>query len=346
MLVERMLQLTEPAAPEFAQLQEVLLRVAELCTAVNESAAEAESCAKVAAISKELGLDERSAVLPGGLAQPHRRFVREGTAHELPPPSAEGASAWAGVTGAGTGRAVRLIMFNDVLLISTPGMLGRHTVREALSLAKARVRALGDATEPDDTNDADGTAVSVVAAVGLARHAFELCVGRKARVFAAPSAEAKHAWVKALRKQVGALLERFKARGRSLAFLPQNVCMLRLQLEAAGRERAAVEAQVCAISEELCALEGEVRTERQRRDSAEREVGGTEEASSERLALLLQTVFEADLAISRGESKRLMLQGQIGHHVARLSQISEMLELTTAKHDGDSLLQFMLFSNS
>ncbi|KAJ1638379.1 hypothetical protein T492DRAFT_858640, partial [Pavlovales sp. CCMP2436] len=242
--------------------------VAELCTAVNESAAEAESCAKVAAISKELGLDERSAVLPGGLAQPHRRFVREGTAHELPPPSAEGASAW----------AVRLIMFNDVLLISTPGMLGRHTVREALSLAKARVRALGDATEPDDTNDADGTAVS-----------------------------AKHAWVKALRKQ------RFKARGRSLAFLPQNVCMLRLQLEAAGRERAAVEAQ------ELCALEGEV--------------GGTEEASSERLALLLQ-------------SKRLMLQGQIGHHVARLSQISEMLELTTAKHDGDSLLQFMLFSNS
>jgi hypothetical protein len=75
-------------------------------------------------------------------------------------------------------------------------------------------------------------------------------------------------------------------------------------------------------------------------------VGGTAEASSERLAALLQTVFEADLAISRSESRRSLLQSQIGHHVARLSQISEMLELTAAKHDGDSLLQFMLFQSN
>lgn len=88
-----------------------------------------------------------------------------------------------------------------------------------------------------------------------------------------------------------------------------------------------------------------MRADRQRRDAAEREVGSTEEASSERLAALLQAVFEADLAISRAEARRALLQAQIGHHVARLSQISEMLELTAAKHDSDSLLQFMLFSN-
>jgi hypothetical protein len=101
---------------------------------------------------------------------------------------------------------------------------------------------------------------------------------------------------------------------------------------------------VCAISEELCTLEAQVRQDRIQRDAAEREVGGTAEASSERLAALLQAVFEADLAISRAEARRSMLQGQIGHHVARLSQISEMLELTAAKHDGDSLLQFMLYT--
>ena len=60
-----------------------------------------------------------------------------------------------------------------------------------------------------------------------------------------------------LQAQVRFLLASFKQRGKSLAFLPQNVQLLRSQLATLTHEKRAVEEKVLELTAAMCALDEE-----------------------------------------------------------------------------------------
>lgn len=83
---------------------------------------------------------------------------------------------------------------------------------------------------------------------GGAIFGFELWSMAKIWRFAAPSEEERRVWVKLLQKQIRFLLASFKQRGKSLAFLPQNVTVLREQLDSMQQQRAEIEEQVQRVA--------------------------------------------------------------------------------------------------
>ena len=104
-------------------------------------------------------------------------------------------------------------------------------VHEVISLAKVQVRPLSD---------------------GLA---FELWSMAQIWRYAAPTVEARSLWVVQLQAQVRCLLASFKQRGKSLAFLPQNVAALRAKGRELFEEKQAHERQVLELTNQLCSLD-------------------------------------------------------------------------------------------
>ncbi|KAL3923605.1 MAG: hypothetical protein SGPRY_004166 [Prymnesium sp.] len=205
--LRRLVELTPPEGRGGDVLARALASISELCTSIDFSLEEGESRYKVGLLHSEFG-----EMLGPPMA--HRRFVYEGELAEL-------------VVERGRTTATRrnVILFNDGLLLTT----GAHTARDALeciSLAKVQVKLLPERTE------------------GGAIFGFELWSMAKIWRFAAPSEEERRVWVKLLQKQIRFLLASFKQRGKSLAFLPQNVTVLREQLDSMQQQQAEIEEQV------------------------------------------------------------------------------------------------------
>ena len=245
--VEAMLSLTPLQAAERTAFCRTLGAVHELCDVVEHSLADHRSRARVAELAAAMApalqrhVDEShpsptdAAPLADGLAVPHRRYVSEGPLYELPLQGGEG-------EGTQHGARRRAILFNDILLLTASGEPGATSaptaaeptderVHEVISLAKVQIRALSDGC------------------------AFELWSMARIWRYAAPDEATRAMWVQRLQGQVRHLLASFKHRGKSLAFLPQNVASLRAKLLDLHEQKLSTEQRVLDLTTQMTALD-------------------------------------------------------------------------------------------
>ncbi|EOD09371.1 hypothetical protein EMIHUDRAFT_448330 [Emiliania huxleyi CCMP1516] len=78
------------------------------------------------------------------------------------------------------------------------------------------------------------------------------------------------AWVESIKRQIRFLLAAFKQRGKSIAFLPQQVEKLRAELGALHTARRRAEAEVLLLTSEVCALDSQLQAARGRPPSRSR----------------------------------------------------------------------------
>ena len=342
--VEQMLKLTPLEAQERTAFCRALSAVNELCAVVETSLADHESRAKVVEMASSLKPALKGhPQLADGLAVPHRRFLWEGALTELELDDHRGTR----------GTARHAVLFNDLLLVLSEKRPGKtQTISSALqgapssppsiqvvdciSLAKVQVKNLPQ-------SDGQGASGGVAGAAG--RCSFELWSMARIWRYAAPSETARDQWVDKLQSQVRSLLASFKQRGRSLAFLPQNVQALRARLQALHQEKQLVEQQVLEYTAQMCALD-----ERSQKDkaamarlqrAARRSMGGGQE-----LAQARNELAQLRLAANEAADKYAQMQATTDACVEKLYELNNALEATDEQHNDDSLLQFMLFSTA
>ena len=129
-------------------------------------------------------------------------------------------------------------LFNDLLLCVEAES---GAVHECIALAKVQIKLL---------HELEGEG-------GGGTYAFELWNISKVWRFAADSEEERTAWVEQIQQQVRFLLASFKQRGKSLAFLPQNVQALRQQLAKLHKQKETIEGQVLELTTGMCKLDAE-----------------------------------------------------------------------------------------
>ena len=339
--VEKMLQLTSLDAAERTTFCRALGAVNELCAIVDASLADHEGRARVAEVAAALGHELKSHPQMGhdGLAVPHRRFICEGPLLEL---------ALDEPRSKGTPR--HAILFNDMLLVlscklsditrdaapATPkGKASKRSskhVIECISLAKVQVKHL-----PANLGGGSDSA--------RARCSFELWSMAKIWRYAAPSEAERARWVDKLQAQVRFLLASFKQRGKSLAFLPQNVQLLRAQLNALTLEKQTVEQRVLELTAAMCDLDEETQKDRARIARLQRCTRRSFCAGADLRSKLseLQTVKES---VETAGAKKAEMQAETDRCVEQLYSLSNALDTTDEQHNDDSLLQFMLFSSA
>ena len=152
-----------------------------------------------------------------------------------------------------------------------------------------------------------------------------------------------------VRSQVRFLLASFKQRGRSLAFLPRNVQLLREQLAALAEERRAVEAQLLETTAEMCVRDERAQLDQARISRLERQTRRSALGTPAKAAQL-DAPLEELTALREGArahaAAKAELQGRADKCVEQLFQLSNALDATDEQHNDDSLLQFMLFSSA
>ena len=164
--------------------------------------------------------------------------------------------------------------------------------------------------------------------------------------YAAPNESERVRWVEKVQAQVRFLLASFKQRGKSLAFLPQNVQLLRAQLAALTHERQSVEQRVLELTAGMCQLDEEVVEERGRMVKLQRMtrrslVG----ASGAQLTSQLDELKRLKESVEGANERRVAMQRETDQCVEKLYELCNALEATDGQHNDDSLLQFMLFSS-
>ena len=146
-------------------------------------------------------------------------------------------------------------------------------MHEVISLAKVQVKVLssslaGGGGEGGGAGDGEPFAASCPPSPGLL--AFELWSMARIWRYSVRSEAERERWVHQLQAQVRFLLASFKQRGKSLAFLPENVQLLRKQLKALTEEKQQVEQQVLAHTSEVLRLDEQTHKERGRIAQLER----------------------------------------------------------------------------
>ena len=307
MYIERMIKLTPVDAAERGCFCQALGALQELCSFVDSSLAEHESRRRVGELHAEFG-----SVL--GPAMPHRRFLAEGELREL-----------LVERGRATSALRQVVLLNDVLFCTTPSSGGGREAHDCISLAKVQVKLLPDAID------------------GPAPYAFELWSIAKIWRFGAVTEAERTKWVSQIQQQVRYLLASFKQRGKSLAFIPQNVTLLRERLCTLQKQRQTIEQQVVDLTREMSLLEEELSKDRQRLVALERP-HNRRSASVEPPRLgEYEDVKERVLV---HEATRASLQGVANKCIEELFDLSNILDATDEQHNDDSLLQYMLFSSA
>jgi len=144
------------------------------------------------------------------------------------------------------------------------------------------------------------------------------------------------------------LLAAFKQRGKSIAFLPQQVEKLRAELGALHTARRRAEAEVLLLTSEVCALDSQLQADRRdlsrasfrtRRLSVVAAPGGANGPSAAQVSTLRRRV-------RRGSDERAQLQCVADGRVEELLRTLAALEKTEGDLNDDSLMKEMLFSSS
>ena len=337
--IERMLQLTPLDATERTSFCRALGAVNEICAVVDASLADHEGRQRVSEMAQAIGQETLRShpqlISTDGLVAPHRRFVFEGPLLELPIDDPRGKGIWR-----------HAVLFNDMLLVlnakpstSSPTAttngekVPKVSLVDCISLAKVQVKHL-----PQDNNK-PGTQQR-------ARCSFELWSMARIWRYAAPNESERVRWVEKVQAQVRFLLASFKQRGKSLAFLPQNVQLLRAQLAALTHERQSVEQRVLELTAGMCQLDEEVVEERGRMVKLQRMtrrslVG----ASGAQLTSQLDELKRLKESVEGANERRVAMQRETDQCVEKLYELCNALEATDGQHNDDSLLQFMLFSS-
>ena len=309
--IERMLEETPIEAPERSELCQALSAVHDLCEQMEDALGEQQSRLRVLELDAQYGAALRPH-LPDGLVLPHRRFLVEGTlsALALQPSDAP----------------TRLVafLFNDLLLCVEAES---GAVHECIALAKVQIKLL---------HELEGEG-------GGGTYAFELWNISKVWRFAADSEEERTAWVEQIQQQVRFLLASFKQRGKSLAFLPQNVQALRQQLAKLHKQKETIEGQVLELTTGMCKLDAELLNGRRRLAEVRAEAaarGGAAEGVAE------AGEEEVCAQIGSGEQLKAQKQAEAIKLVEELMLINSALESTDERHNDDSMLQYMLFSSA
>lgn len=338
--VERMLKLTPLDAHERTAFCRALGAVNELCAVVDSSLADHESRAKVAEMAAILGPSlKRHPQLADGLAVPHRRWLCEGPLVELALDDHHGTR--------GTTR--HAVLFNDMLLVLSEE---RQSKARAVAAVVATGALTGGTPSPNAVHVIECISLAKVQVKSLppggaagGRWAFELWSMARIWRYSAPSESARDAWVERLQAQVRSLLASFKQRGRSLAFLPQNVQALRARLLALHEEKQLVEQKVIEYTAQMCSLDERSQLDKaaiaRLQRAARRSMGSGAELAAKRAELAQLKVAAVEAADKYAE-----MQATTDACVEKLYELSNALDTTDEQHNGDSLLQFMLFSSA
>jgi len=333
--------------------QALLEASCEACPAGEEASAAADECTELVAhlealldeqrardrvshLARELPPASLRAALPEGLALPHRRFLREGELRQSEA-SAEGA-AW---------QRRRAHLFNDILLLVDGSEAPREALGgeggvasvECIGLAKVQVKVLADLDEPaSEPRSEEGCFPFELSRVD----------GKRSWRLSAGSAEERAAWVESIKRHIRFLLAAFKQRGKSIAFLPQQVEKLRAELGALHTARRRAEAEVLLLTSEVCALDSQLQADRRdlsrasfrtRRLSVVAAPGGANGPSTAQVSTLRRRV-------RRGSDERAHLQCMADGRVEELLRTLAALEKTEGDLNDDSLMKEMLFSSS
>ncbi|KAL1529842.1 hypothetical protein AB1Y20_000773 [Prymnesium parvum] len=280
--------------------------VQELCLMVDASLAENESRGRVVQLHSEF-----AGLL--GPVMPHRRFLFEGELCEL---NVE--------PGRGSFAVRHVVLFNDILLLLNAPSGVREAI-DCISLAKVQVKLLPHLVG------------------GPAPYAFELWSIAKIWRFGAASEEFRSKWVAQIQQQVRFLLASFKQRGKSLAFIPQSVSLLRERLSALREQRTVIEEQVVDLTTGMSLLDEQSKGDRQRLAELERKANrrslGDDSAKDKEIEVLRQRVSSSD-------ANRAQLQDVTNKCIEELFELCNILDATDEQHNDDSLLQYMLFSST
>ena len=362
--VERMLSLTPLDASERTAFCRALSAVHELVDRVNACLADHASRVKVVELAAVLapalaahtesiggGGGGGGALSDGGLAAPHRRFLFDGPISELALDDARS-----------EGSPRHAILFNDILIVlaredgsevacaeapSDPlaalsSTISTMRVVECISLAKVQAKSLREHVRPNHASSGVASGGEGSAEGGCC--AFELWSMAQIWRYAAPSAEARAAWVERLQAQIRCLLASFKQRGRSLAFLPQNVQQLRTQLQALSSEKRRVEQRVLQLTAEMSTLDERAHAERKQVPRLVRMARRSVVASGAELARHRAQLVELNEAARAHDARKQELQGETDGCVQKLYELSHALEAMDEQHNDEALLQAILFS--
>ena len=350
----KILDATAKASRFRAIIEQALRFSSDLVAQLDSSLAEQASRLRVSELHTELSQSLGSVLLtvvPEGLALPHRRFLCEGKL-DLVQDSAEKQCELHAV-----------YLFNDLLLLvadevvrgdqidgSPPVELGVHGSGgareprvECIGLAKVQIKVLHDLDEKGWSVTGPTTGAK---AIGF--FPFELWSLQRSWRLAARTEEERSRWVEAIQQQVRFLLAAFKQRGRSLAFLPQTVQSLRSKLVNLLREQRRHEAEILLLTDEMCILDANLQAGRQaltavsfrdRRLSIA--IHGLQAGPSS--ARQIQSLRRR---VTRGTLERAELQRVANGCVEQLLTTLSALEETHDSYNDDSLIQYMLFSDT
>lgn len=321
--------------------------VAQLDASLAEQASRLHVAELHGQLSRDLGTRLR-AVLPEGLALPHRRFLREGQL--------------ALASDAGAPRENRAVyLFNDILLLvvlgsgaepgdvaadaggdegvssgGRAGGVGEGAAVECINLAKVQIKILPDI---DETGGGPGQERA-----GF--YPFELWSITRSWRLAATSEAERAEWAEAIQQQVRFLLAAFKQRGRSLAFLPDTVNTLRSRLAVLHTAQRRHEAEVHLLTDEMCQLDARLQADRAALAAASFRGRRLSLAVPSRLAgpASARQIQGLRLRVTRSAHERAELQRVAHGCVERLLQTLTALEETDDCYNDDSLIQYMLFS--
>eukprot|EP01094_Clydonella_sp_ATCC50884_P013095 TRINITY_DN23367_c0_g1_i1.p1 TRINITY_DN23367_c0_g1~~TRINITY_DN23367_c0_g1_i1.p1 ORF type:complete len:445 (-),score=75.27 TRINITY_DN23367_c0_g1_i1:97-1338(-) len=183
LLLRELLRYTPPAHPDRAKLESALEKIQSITKEINEKKRDVDSSRLLIEIDKVLVGDGFEVIAPT------RRLVKRGTVKKH---------------GKKTSKS-HLILFNDVLLVTSPKIGGKYDLKDVVDLSVALVNG-----EPD---------IKV-------RNAFELInVPRnKKHNFSVGSAEERDEWIEALNSIINEHLERgvMESKKRTTAMLPTS----------------------------------------------------------------------------------------------------------------------------
>jgi len=296
--------------------------VREICGLLDDSLREQQSRMRVMELQQQLGESLRAS-LPEGLVMPHRRFLFDGGLDEI------GHAAEAD-RGAPARLPRWVFLFNDVLISTAPsagggsGGGGDGRVVDCISLAKVQVKVMPELDDPDPQHG------------GAPSYPFELWSMARVCRFSATSEAERRRWADTIQQQVRRLLASFKQRGKSLAFLPHNVQVLRERLTYLHEEKESIEEQVLEMTTKMCDMDAAIQAEAKAlavgRGGGEGDVADGGAARRDRMLAL--------------EAEKASWQEVTNKCVEELVGLVDALEVTDEQHNDDSLIQYMLFSRS
>ena len=132
------------------------------------------------------------------------------------------------------------------------------------------------------------------------------------------------------------MLTTFKQRGKSIAFIPQNVSLLRERLRGLQQQRASIEEQVVDLTTEMSLLDEQSAQDRKRLAALDRPNG---RRSLGVHAPSLQQLDELRARVASHDATRTQLQQLTNKCIEDLFELSNVLDATDEQHNDDSLLQ-------